>query len=77
MVDIKEVIREVKNFAKETKKKNGFNSLPSNKEMNLWMLKWMVEQDRRLTKVEARQNMMYWFMGIFVTLCALLVKLKI
>lgn len=77
MVDIKEVLNDIKRYAKEVKKKNGFSKLPANKDMNLWMIKWMLEQDRRLTKVETRQSMMFWFMGILFTFCAFLVKLNI
>lgn len=64
MVKIEEVIEEIKRFAKEFKSQNGDSKLPPNKDMNLWMIRWMVEQDRRITNVEAKTKMLMWFITL-------------
>lgn len=74
MVEIKEVLKEIKNYAKEIKNKNGHGGIPSNKDMNLWMIKWMLEQDRRITKVETKQSLLFWLIGIGLTACGIIMK---
>ncbi len=73
MVKMEEVINEIKKFAQEFKSKNGNAKLPPNKDMNLWMIKWMVEQDRRITKVETTQKILLCFIPVFVFLLNIII----
>jgi len=51
-------VDEIKNLAKEFKNRNGNSSLRiSNKDFNLWLVKKMLDNDKRLTVVETRQKL--------------------
>jgi len=69
------VLKEVREIAKYIKNKNGTSiSTISNKDFNLWIVNKLVEQDGRIAKVETRQKMMLWFVGISITIIGIIIK---
>lgn len=52
----KVVKKEIRELAKDFKAQNGNSSLRiPNKDMNLWIINKLIEQDGRISKVEAKQ----------------------
>ena len=56
MTKLDDAISEIKKLAKEFREKNGNSSLRiPNKDFNLWIVNKMLEQDGRISKIEAKQ----------------------
>ena len=65
-------IAEVKQLTIDFKAQNGNSSLRiPNKDLNLWIIQKLLEQDGRIGSVETRQKMIMWFVPISVALIGL------
>ncbi len=72
MTKLDEAINEIKELARSFKERNGNSSLRiPNKDLNLWMVNWMIKQEGRLGKIETKTKMLMWFFGISITLITL------
>lgn len=69
---LSKAIDEIKQLAIDFKAQNGNSSLRlPNKDINLWIVKKMLEQDGRIGNVETKQKMLMWFVPISVALIGL------
>ncbi len=72
MTKLDEAINEIKELAKSFKERNGNSSLRiPNKDLNLWMVYWMIKQDGRIGKIETKNKMLMWFFSVSIALIAL------
>lgn len=66
MSKLDDAIVEIKKLAKEFREKNGNSSLRiPNKDFNLWLVNKMIEQDGRISKVEAKQTAFILLLTLF------------
>ena len=57
LTTLDDVVKEIKQLSEDFKKRNGNSSLRiPNKDMNLWMINWMIKQDGRITSIESKQK---------------------
>ena len=75
MVEMKEVIEEIKKFAKEFKNQNGHSPLPSNKEFNLWIVSQFLELKGITASNRAKIKMLCWIYGAMIPVFILIITL--
>jgi len=65
-LNLDDAVKEIKKLAKEFREKNGNSSLRiPNKDFNLWLVNKMIEQDGRISKVEAKQTAFVLLLTLF------------
>lgn len=72
ITDLSKVIKqEIKKLAKEFKEQNGNSSLRiPNKDMNLWIVKELLELRGDIKVMKLKTKMLMWFFGIIIALMA-------
>ena len=60
-------VKKVIQLSKEFNKRNGNKKIKITKEeFNLWVIDKMMDQDVRIAKLEAKQKMLIWIIGLSV-----------
>ena len=70
------ILDEIKDVALAVKREhNGKVTRLSNKDMNLWIVTKFMDYEGRLAKVETRQKMLMWFVGISIAALSIYAKI--
>lgn len=75
MVNLEEVIKQIKKFAQEFKSKNGDSALPSNKDFNLWIVGQFLELRQEVATNKAKIKMLCWAFASMIPLFIFIITL--
>lgn len=75
MVNLEEVIKQIKSFAKEFKNKNGNSVLPSNKDFNLWIVGQFLELRQEVASNKAKIKMLTWTFAAMIPIFIFIITL--
>jgi len=75
MVDLKEVIKEIKKLGREYRRQNGDSPLPLNKDFNLWLVSQFLDLKADVASNKAKIKMIMWFCGLGVPVLLFIVRL--
>lgn len=68
MVDIKEVISEIKKLGKQYREQNGNSPLPTNKDFNLWLVTQLMDLKIDVAANKAKIKMLCVILPILITI---------
>lgn len=75
MVKLEEVVKQIKEFAKEFKNKNGSSPLPSNKDFNLWIVGQFLELKQDVAANKAKIKMITWTFAAMIPVFIFIITL--